>query len=122
MQIKELAQENIYTVSRLNNEAKFLLEDTFPSVWVEGEISNFAAPNSGHWYFSLKDSNAQVRCAMFKGHLRKLNFLARDGMHVLIRARVSLYENRGDFQLIADHMEERGEGKLRRAFEILKKK
>lgn len=115
-------QENIYTVSRLNNEVRFLLEDSFPFVWVEGEISNFAAPNSGHWYFSLKDTSAQVRCAMFRGQQRKLGFLPKDGMHVLIKARVSLYENRGEFQLLAEEMEERGEGKLRRAFELLKKK
>jgi exodeoxyribonuclease VII large subunit len=123
MQITDLEmRENIYTVSRLNNEVRFLLEETFPFVWVEGEVSNFAAPNSGHWYFSLKDSAAQVRCAMFRTSQRKLNFIPKDGAHILIKARVSLYENRGDFQLIAEEMEERGEGKLRRAFEILKKK
>lgn len=114
--------ENVYTVSRLNNEVRFILEESFPFVWVEGEISNFAAPHSGHWYFSLKDPTAQVRCAMFRGNQRKLQFTPKDGMHVLIKARVSLYENRGEFQLIAEDMEERGEGKLRRAFEVLKKK
>lgn len=123
MAITELeSREEIYTVSRLNSEARLLLEDTFFSVWVEGEISNFAAPNSGHWYFSLKDAGAQVRCALFRGSQRKLNFVPKDGMHVLIKARVSLYENRGEFQLIAETIEERGEGKLRRAFEGLKKK
>ncbi|RDI44816.1 exodeoxyribonuclease VII large subunit [Aquicella lusitana] len=123
MQTIDLEQrEEIYSVSRLNNEVRFLLEDSFPLVWVEGEISNFAAPNSGHWYFSLKDASAQVRCAMFRGSARKLTFTPKDGMHVLIKARVSLYENRGEFQLIAEDMEERGEGKLRRAFEVLKKK
>ena len=115
-------KDNIYTVSRLNNEVKFLLEDTYASIWVEGEISNFAAPHSGHWYFSLKDPSAQVRCAMFRASQRGLGFIPKDGSHVLIKARVSLYENRGDFQLIADFMEERGEGKLRRAYEELKKK
>lgn len=123
MTLLSLEQEQtIFTVSELNRDVKMLLESQFPFVWVEGEISNFAAPHSGHWYFSLKDSNAQVRCAMFKGHIRKLDFSAKDGMHVLIKARVSLYENRGDYQLIAEVMEERGEGKLKRAFEILKKK
>lgn len=122
MQPLDFEQQDIYTVSRLNNEVRFLLEDTFPYVWVEGEISNFAAPNSGHWYFSLKDAAAQVRCAMFRANQRKLDFLPKDGSHVLIKARVSLYENRGDFQLIAETMEERGEGKLRRAYELLKKK
>src|SRR3990167_1315240 len=117
-----LVEKEIYTVSRLNNAVRVILENNFPFVWVEGEISNFAAPHSGHWYFSLKDATAQIRCAMFKGNQRKINFLPKDGVHVLIKARVSLYENRGDFQLIAEDMEERGEGKLRRAFEVLKKK
>ena len=115
-------REEVYTVSRLNNAVKTILEGSFPFVWVEGEISNFAAPHSGHFYFSLKDANAQVRCAMFRGNQRKLNFTPKDGLHVLIKARVSLYENRGEYQLIAEAMEERGEGKLRRAFEALKKK
>jgi len=115
-------QQDIYTVSRLNNEVRLVLEDSFGEVWVEGEISNFAAPHSGHWYFSLKDPSAQVRCAMFRGNQRQLGFTPKDGMHVLIRARVSLYPNRGEYQLIAEVMEERGEGKLRRAYELLKKK
>ncbi|EKD70318.1 MAG: hypothetical protein ACD_46C00570G0002 [uncultured bacterium] len=118
----EQKNEVIYTVSQLNNEVKFILEDTFPFVWVEGEISNFAAPHSGHFYFSLKDSSAQVRCAMFRSNHRHLNFSPKDGLHVLAKARVSLYENRGEYQLIVEALEERGEGKLRRAFEVLKKK
>ncbi|VVC76301.1 Exodeoxyribonuclease 7 large subunit [Aquicella siphonis] len=123
MQTTDIQQEqDIYTVSRLNNEVRYLLEESFPLIWVEGEISNFAAPNSGHWYFSLKDPSAQVRCAMFRGSQRHLGFVPKDGMHVLIKARVSLYPNRGEYQLIAEQMEERGEGKLRRAFELLKKK
>lgn len=115
-------QTEIFTVSQLNNEVRFLLEDTFPNVWVEGEISNFAAPASGHWYFSLKDASAQVRCALFRSNQRGLGFTPKDGMQVLVRARVSLYPNRGDYQLIADLIEERGDGKLRRAYELLKKK
>lgn len=123
MQTAELElKQDIYTISRLNSEVKGLLEGSFATVWVEGEISSFAAPGSGHWYFNLKDQQAQVRCAMFKGHSRKLGFTAQNGMYVLARARVSLYENRGEFQLIVDHMEERGEGQLRRQFELLKKK
>ncbi len=114
--------DDVYTVSRLNNAVKTLLEGQFPFVWVEGEVSNFVAPNSGHWYFSLKDATAQIRCAMFRARQRQLDFTPKDGMHVLIKARVSLYENRGDFQLIAESIEERGEGKLQRAFEQLKKK
>lgn len=117
-----LQEPPIFTVSAFNREVKMLLEGNFPYVWIEGEISNFASPQSGHWYFSLKDHAAQVRCAMFKGSLRKLDFIAKDGMHVLIKAKASLYENRGDYQLIAESMEERGEGKLKRAFEELKKK
>ena len=112
----------IYSVSQLNREVRVLLEDNFPLIWVEGEISNFAAPHSGHWYFSLKDSAAQVKCAMFRLHNRKLGFQAKDGMHVLLKARVSLYEGRGDFQLIAEHIEDAGEGKLRQEFEALKKR
>lgn len=123
MQINDLEQrDEVYTVSRLNNEVKGLLEGTFTHIWVEGEISNFASPASGHWYFSLKDAGAQVRCALFRGSQRRLNFTPKDGLHVLIRARASLYPNRGEFQLIAEHIEERGEGKLQRAFEALKKK
>ncbi len=123
MQVTDLEQrQEIYTVSRLNNEVRFLLEDSFPLLWVEGEVSNFAAPHSGHWYFSLKDASAQVRCALFRGNQRNLGFTPKDGMHVLIKARVSLYPNRGEYQLIAEFIEERGEGKLRRAYEALKKK
>ncbi|HVE44017.1 MAG TPA: exodeoxyribonuclease VII large subunit [Gammaproteobacteria bacterium] len=112
----------IYTVSELNREVKALLEEAYAMLWIEGEISNFSSPHSGHWYFSLKDATAQVRCAMFKGNQRGIGFTPKDGMHVMLRARVGLYENRGDFQLIAEHMEERGEGKLRRAYELLKQK
>lgn len=123
MQSADIEQQHeIYTVSRLNSEVKDLLEDSFAQVWVEGEISNFAAPGSGHWYFSLKDATAQVRCAMFRGSQRNLGFTPKDGLHVLIKARVSLYQNRGEYQLIAEFMEDRGEGKLRRAYELLKKK
>jgi exodeoxyribonuclease VII large subunit len=114
--------EEIFTVTRLNREARLILEGSFPLLWVEGEISNFAAPTSGHWYFSLKDATAQVRCAMFKLQNRKLNFTPRDGLHVVIKARISLYEGRGEFQLLAEFMEETGEGKLRQAFEALKKR
>lgn len=114
------ALRDIYTVSRLNREARGLLEAGLPSLWITGELSNCSRPASGHWYFTLKDADAQVRCAMF----RQRNLLARvqprDGMQVLLRARVGLYEARGDFQLIADHLEEAGEGELRRRFEALK--
>jgi len=110
----------IYTVSRLNREAKSVLEGSFPLLWVEGEISNLARPASGHLYFTLKDSQAQIRCALFRGNQRVLACAPKDGMHVVARARVSLYEGRGEFQLIVEHLEEAGEGALRRAFEALK--
>ena len=110
----------IYTVSDLNREARELLEGNFPLIWVEGEISNLARPASGHIYFSLKDEAAQVRCAMFKMRNRLINFQPESGQQVLARARVSLYEARGDFQLIIEHMEETGDGALRRQFELLK--
>ena len=89
-------------------------------IFVEGEISNFSSPSSGHWYFTLKDSKAQLRSAMFKGNNRKLRFVPRNGLQVIVRGRISLYESRGDFQLITEFMEEAGDGALRRAYEALK--
>ncbi len=112
----------VYSISRLNQEAHALLEDRFPLIWVEGELSNLARPSSGHLYFSLKDDQAQVRCAMFKMRNQLLSFKPDNGMQVLARARVSLYEGRGEFQLIIEHLEEAGDGALRRAFEQLKHK
>ncbi len=113
---------DIYTVSRLNREVRLLLESGLPMLWLEGELSNFAAPASGHWYFSLKDANAQVRCAMWRQRNSSLRFRPREGMHVLARARVGLYEPRGEYQLIVEHLEEAGEGALKREFEKLKAK
>lgn len=112
----------IYSVSRLNNAARDLLESEFPLIWVEGEISNLARPASGHIYFSLKDASAQLRCAMFKMRNRLVNFRPENGQQILVRGRLSLYPARGDYQLIAEHMEEAGDGALRRAFELLKQK
>lgn len=112
----------IYSISQLNRTAKFLLEERFPLIWVEGEISNFSRPSSGHWYFSLKDETAQIRCAMFMMRNRATGFTPRDGMRILARAKVSLYEGRGDFQLIIEYLEETGSGALQRAFELLKAK
>ncbi|MDH3642503.1 MAG: exodeoxyribonuclease VII large subunit [Gammaproteobacteria bacterium] len=110
----------VLSVSELAHEARLLIEQRFNLVWVEGEISNFRRPGSGHWYFTLKDSSAQVRCAMFAGRNRNLRFGPEDGTQVIVRGRVSLYEARGDFQIIAEHMELAGEGALRAAFEALK--
>jgi exodeoxyribonuclease VII large subunit len=112
-------QRDIYTVSRLNREVRVSLERGFGSLWLEGEISNFARPGSGHWYFSLKDGTAQVRCAMFRQRNMLCAFTAKDGQKVLVRARVGLYEPRGEYQLLIDHMEDAGLGALKRQFEIL---
>lgn len=115
-----MEERTVYSVSRLNRECKGLLEGSFPLVWVEGEISNLARPASGHLYFSLKDATAQVRCALFRGSLRRVSCEIRDGLKVIVRARISLYEARGDFQMIVDSVEDAGEGALRQAFETLK--
>jgi len=117
-----MTQRFIYNISQLTNEAKELLEGTFPLIWVEGEISNLSSPSSGHWYFTLKDSRSQVRCAMFRMRNMHISFRPKNGDQVLIRARVSLYTPRGDFQLITEHMEEAGDGALRRAFDELKQR
>lgn len=112
----------LLSVSQLNRQVKSLLESHFGFVWVEGEISNFAAPSSGHWYFSLKDGNAQVRCAMFRNRNSRVRFSPGNGDAIKLRCRVSLYEGRGEFQLIVEHMEPAGSGALQMAFEKLKAK
>ena len=116
------AQRNILTVTQLNRATNQLLGEHFLSVLVEGELSNATQPSSGHLYFSLKDANAQVRCAMFKTQQRRLNFKPENGKQVVVKAQVSLYEPRGDYQLIVESMEEAGDGALRRAFDALKLK
>ena len=113
---------DIYSVSRLNREVRRLLEQGFSRIWLEGELSNVARPSSGHLYFSLKDAGAQIRGAMFRNRNRSLPFTPEDGMQVLVRGKLSLYEPRGDYQLIVEHMEEAGDGLLQRAFEALKQK
>jgi exodeoxyribonuclease VII large subunit len=115
-------RRDIYSVSRLNREVRVLLEQGFARVWLEGELSNIARPSSGHVYFTLKDARAQIRAAMFRNRSQSLRFTPEEGMQALVRARVSLYEPRGDYQLIVEHMEEAGDGALRRAFEELKQK
>ena len=112
----------VFTVSRLNREVRTLLERGLGVVWVEGELSNFSQPGSGHWYFSLKDRDAQVRCAMFRLKNSAVGFTPKAGQQVLARGRVSLYEPRGDYQLIVEHLEEAGVGALQRQFEQLKAK
>jgi exodeoxyribonuclease VII large subunit len=112
--------EEIFTVSRLNREARTLLETGFSSIRVEGELSNLARPGSGHIYFTLKDQGAQLRCAMFRQNKLRLPFRPEDGQAVVCRGRLSIYEARGDYQLIVENMEPAGEGDLQRQFEALK--
>jgi exodeoxyribonuclease VII large subunit len=115
-------ERDVYTVSRLNREVRMLLDAGLPALWLEGELSNFSAPTSGHWYFSLKDRDAQLRCAMFRTRNLGVGFRPKDGQHLRVRGRVSLYEPRGDYQMIVETMEDVGEGALRREFERLKAK
>jgi exodeoxyribonuclease VII large subunit len=112
----------VLSVSQLNNRARLLLEDVFAQVWVEGEISNLARPASGHVYFTLKDGQAQVRCALFRQNALRVRQALRDGLAVRVRGKVSLFEGRGDYQLILDSVEPAGDGALRLAFEALKGK
>jgi exodeoxyribonuclease VII large subunit len=111
---------DIYSVSRLNSEVRLTLELQFQTLWLQGELSNFVAAASGHWYFSLKDSAAQVKCAMFKQANRNSSFRPQNGQQVLIRARISVYEPRGEYQLLAEFIETAGAGLLKQQFEQLK--
>jgi len=111
---------DIYSVSRLNSEVRLTLELQFQTLWLQGEVSNFVAAASGHWYFSLKDSAAQVKCAMFKQANRSSTFRPQNGQQVLIRARISVYEPRGEYQLLAEFIESAGAGLLKQQFEQLK--
>lgn len=112
--------KNIYSVSSLNRAAKSLLETGLGVIWLSGEISNLTIAVSGHWYFTLKDHSAQVRCAMFKGNNRRSGFTPQHGQQVLVRAKLSLYEARGDYQLIVESMAPEGDGLLKQQFEALK--
>ncbi|MEE8495074.1 MAG: exodeoxyribonuclease VII large subunit, partial [Xanthomonadales bacterium] len=114
--------EHIYTPRELNHEVRLHIEMGFPRIALEAEISNLAKPASGHLYFTLKDDKAQIRCALFRSSARALSIDPEDGMKVLAHGRISLYEPRGDFQLIVDSLRDAGEGLLRRQFEELKKK
>ena len=110
----------IYTVSELNAEIKFLLEERFPVVWIVGEISNFRTPLSGHFYFTLKDADSQINAVMFRGQQRRLKFEPEDGMRVTGMGRLSLYEPRGSYQIILEYMEPSGVGAIQIAYEKLK--
>lgn len=115
------AQERqVLSVTDLNRQARMTIEQRFNQIWVSGELSSFARPSSGHWYFTLKDAKAQVRCAMFANANRRARMQPANGQQVLLRGRVSLYEGRGEFQIIVEHMEPAGEGALRAAFDALK--
>lgn len=118
----QATRDTIYTVSRLNRQARMVLENDIGQVWVRAEISNFVAAGSGHWYFTLKDDRAQVRTAMFRNANRRVTLRPKEGDRVLVRATLSLYEPRGDYQLIAEHMEAEGEGLLKQQFEQLKQR
>ena len=112
----------ILTVTKLNRLSRMLLESEIGLIWLSAEISNFVRAASGHWYFTLKDSKAQVRAAMFKNANRRIQTLPKEGDKVLVRASVGLYEPRGDYQLIVEHLEKEGQGTLKQAFEALKMK
>ena len=112
--------DRIYTVSSLNAQVRLILENEMGVVWLVGELSNLSMPVSGHWYFTLKDSRAQVKCAMFKGSNRRVTFKPANGTQVLVKARLSLYEPRGDYQLIIESMQPEGDGRLQQQFEQLK--
>ncbi len=127
MELQELSttkiqEREVYTVSELTRAIKFVLEEDFSDIWVEGEISNFRVPNSGHAYFTLKDKDSQLKVVLFKLNKRLLKFEPEDGLHVIVRGRISVYEPRGEYQLIADYMEPKGIGALQLAFEQLKEK
>jgi exodeoxyribonuclease VII large subunit len=115
-----LPERDVWTVSRLNREVRLLLESGLPALWLEGEVSNLARPASGHVYFSLKDESAQVRCALWRATALKLAVSPRNGMQLRVRARLTVYEPRGEYQLTIEYAEEAGEGALRQRFEALK--
>lgn len=116
------AKPKALSVSELNRQVKRMLEVSYAQTWVSGEITGLSRPRSGHWYFTLKDDKAQIRCAMFKGYNQRLKFIPKEGDQIIVRAKVSLYEGRGDYQLIVEGMEPAGIGQLQAAFEALKLK
>ncbi|MEI6309974.1 MAG: exodeoxyribonuclease VII large subunit, partial [bacterium] len=118
----EQREKHVYTVTELTRDIRVIIEDAFPGVWVEGEISNFILHTSGHIYFSLKDATSVLRCAMFKRANEKLKFSLKNGMKVIVLGSVSLYEARGDYQLIIEEIEPRGVGALQLQFQQLKEK
>ena len=122
MQQIPLSLDQVFTVSELNSEVKWLLDTQFGSIWVEGELSNSMRARTGHMYFSLKDNRSQLRCAMFRNDNRRLDFTPADGQKVLCRGRLGIYEARGDYQMVVDRMIETGAGALQQKFEETKKR
>ncbi|WLI75900.1 exodeoxyribonuclease VII large subunit [Kosakonia sp. H02] len=120
--MSSLQTPSIFTVSRLNQTVRLLLEREMGQVWISGEISNFTQPASGHWYFTLKDDTAQVRCAMFRNSNRRVTFRPQHGQQVLVRANITMYEPRGEYQIIVESMQPAGEGLLQQKYEQLKSK
>ena len=118
----KMPKNNVYTVSQLNGEVRQLLEGELGRVWLNAEISNFSSPSSGHWYLTLKDHFAQIRCAMFKGKNRTVTFRPANGQQVLVKGSISVYEPRGDYQLIIESMLPAGDGMLAQQYEALKMK
>ena len=112
----------IFTVSRLNQTVRLLLEKEMGQVWIRGEISNFSQPSSGHWYFTLKDNTAQVRCAMFRNSNNRVTFRPQNGQQIVVRANMTLYEPRGDYQIIVESMQPDGAGSLQQQYELLKQR
>ncbi|WP_372944210.1 exodeoxyribonuclease VII large subunit, partial [Shewanella sp.] len=115
-------KNNVYTVSQLNGEVRHILEGQIGKIWLNGEISNFSSPSSGHWYLTLKDSRSQIRCAMFKGRNQSVRFKPVNGQQVLVKGAISVYEPRGDYQLLLESMLPAGDGLLAQEFEALKLK
>lgn len=117
-----MTERFVYSVGTLTSEIKGLLEGGLPTIWLEGEVSNFSRPSSGHWYFNLKDSQAQIQCAMFRNANRLSSFTPENGTQITLRGRLTVYAPRGNYQIIADHVEDSGEGALRREFDQLKQR
>ena len=114
--------QEIISVSEINKRAKSILEEKFPFIWIQGEVSNFFSAASGHWYFSLKDESSEIRCAMFTNKNHHITFEPKDGDHLVVNGTLSIFEGRGQYQIIVEHIELAGEGALLKAFEELKKK
>ena len=121
-EMNEQKEKHVYTVSELTKYIRVILEDSFPGIWIEGEISNFVLHSSGHMYFSMRDANAVLKCAMFKRSNEKLKFKLKDGMKVICFGSISVYDARGDYQLIVEEIEPKGIGALQLQFQQLKER